>query len=67
MHVLNSVECYCPLLDEWHMMPSMLQPRKPQGVVAIGDSFYIIDGVDYDRDGKWTDRMAVRAYTTSIC
>ena len=33
--VLNSVECYCPSLNEWHTMPPMLQPRKKnRGVVG---------------------------------
>ena len=48
--VLNCVECYCPSTDEWHAMPPMLQPRKdPRGVVAIGENFYIVDGIDYHR------------------
>ena len=34
--VLHPVEYYCPLTDEWHIMPPMLHPRKdPRGVVAI--------------------------------
>ena len=49
--MLNSVEYYCPSSDEWHIMPSMIQPRiSPRGVVAVNEQFYIVDGVDYDWD-----------------
>ena len=53
MRVLNSVGCCCPSSDEWQLLPPMLQPRmSPRGYVAIGRCLYIVDGVDYNRDGE---------------
>ena len=53
MRVLRSVECYSPTSAQWQSLPSMSQPRKdPRGVMVIGGCLYIVDGVDYDRDGE---------------
>ena len=50
----ESAERYSPTSDEWQLLPPMLQPRKdPQGVVIIGGCLYIIDGIDYGRDGEF--------------
>ena len=53
LRVSNSVQCYCPLSDEWHIMPPMLRHRKDaRGVVAIGKKIYIVDGIDYDLNSE---------------
>ena len=49
MHVHNSAECFYPASNEWHRLPTMLQPRhRPRGVVVIDSLVYIVDGIDYD-------------------
>ena len=56
--VLNTVECYCPLLNEWHYLPPMLERRKePRGVVAINNEIYIVDGIDHDPDSEDDERL----------
>lgn len=43
---LNTVECYLPERDEWHIITSMQKHRSAGGLIAYKDHVYALGGHD---------------------
>jgi hypothetical protein len=49
---LASVECYDPCLDIWSVAPSLPRPRYGHCACAVGDTIYVLGGIEIDEEGR---------------